>query len=268
MLPMIQRTDQNVGDSLPTGNSQEGLKVYFQPVGVLKNASVLGHQVLLADDRDKRFVRPELIQSRRASIHRKIRLEWRIATLAYRLGMRTGNSGCLFVNLSADLIVRFAAQHGIFGVYDLLRSEGVVSGTMVVNLCGYADLSTVSALIKVRNALREQGVRWAMAVPEDGRPAMLAWEKFKPDFVWLGERNIKGIDSTAHKRITMNAIRRISTELNIQLIACGISTPAEAVVLRDMGIDFGQGRLFGLPLSKPVAELLPAAVDSLNGKLL
>lgn len=249
--------------TLRSDKRNSGLKAYFQPIGSLQSASIMGHQVLLADDLGKRFVRPEGIGSHRGSIHRKTRLDWRVATLAYRLGVCHGDKGCLFLNLSADLVLRAAMQFGMSAIVEWMRGEGDDSGQLVVNLGGYDDLSMLDGLATVKAAMREQGVQLSLSLPADGRPSLLAWEKLRPDYAWLGRYSIQGVDSHPHKRVTVRAIRRISAEMNVQLIAGGICRPTEAVALRDLGVEFGQGRLLGQPLTKPVNKLLPVAVDSL-----
>jgi len=58
---------------------------------------------------------------------------------------------------------------------------------------------------------------------------------------------IRAIDHEAHKRLFIEAIQRAAHSIDLPLIAERVETEGEMRVLRDMGIDAMQGRLFGEP---------------------
>lgn len=79
---------------------------------------------------------------------------------------------------------------------------------------------------------------------------------FQPDILKIDMAMIRDIHQRPVARVIVAAILTVCRDLNIQPIAEGIETLAEARVLRDMGVTLFQGYLFG----RPGFEQLPPGV--------
>jgi len=62
------------------------------------------------------------------------------------------------------------------------------------------------------------------------------------------------IDSDAPRRALVTAIRRFADDMGITVVAEGIEREEQLIVLRDIGIDCGQGYLLGRPAPLPVGS--------------
>jgi len=65
---------------------------------------------------------------------------------------------------------------------------------------------------------------------------------------------------------TITALRRIAETFGTQMVAEGIEHTEELRVLRDLGIELGQGYLLGRPQAVSVGRLLPAACEVIHSR--
>jgi EAL domain-containing protein (putative c-di-GMP-specific phosphodiesterase class I) len=59
---------------------------------------------------------------------------------------------------------------------------------------------------------------------------------------------IRGIDTDPPRREVVNGLRGVAERIGAEVIAEGIETPEELQVIRELGIRFGQGYIFGAAL--------------------
>ncbi len=76
----------------------------------------------------------------------------------------------------------------------------------------------------------------------------------RPDFVKLDTSLVHGVNANLGRQAMVVGMRHFSRTAGCRLIAEGIETLAEAGTLRALGVEFGQGYLFGHPV--PVQMLL------------
>jgi len=76
---------------------------------------------------------------------------------------------------------------------------------------------------------------------------------FQPDLIKIDMRLIRGIDTSPARRAVVDGILTIATELDIAVLAEGIESEDEFVVLKEAGIRLFQGYWF----AKPAFEELP-----------
>ena len=67
------------------------------------------------------------------------------------------------------------------------------------------------------------------------------------DMVKIDIELIRGIDRSVPRRQIVMAVSRLCAEMEIEVIAEGIETRGELAVVRDIGIVYGQGFVFGRP---------------------
>lgn len=77
--------------------------------------------------------------------------------------------------------------------------------------------------------------------------------EFQPDLIKIDMKIIRGINSSPARRAVVTGIVGIAKELDITVLAEGIETEAEFLVLKEAGIRLFQGYWF----AKPVFEALP-----------
>jgi diguanylate cyclase (GGDEF)-like protein len=75
---------------------------------------------------------------------------------------------------------------------------------------------------------------------------------------------VQGVNREAFKVQTLRGLMRFAEIFGTTVIAEGIENADELKVVRDLGIEFGQGFFLGRPQSDPIHELPPAAADVLS----
>lgn len=81
---------------------------------------------------------------------------------------------------------------------------------------------------------------------------------FQPDLIKLDMALIRGIDGSHARQVIVAGIMHIARELGITVLAEGVETDAELVVLKSAGVTLFQGYLF----ARPGFETLPAVAGS------
>jgi EAL domain-containing protein (putative c-di-GMP-specific phosphodiesterase class I) len=90
-----------------------------------------------------------------------------------------------------------------------------------------------------------------------GYAGMKLLADFQPDLIKIDMDLIRNVDSNWARQVIVRSLVRLCAEMNIQVIAEGIETPAERDALHDMGIYLMQGYLFAKPAFKALATLSP-----------
>jgi EAL domain-containing protein (putative c-di-GMP-specific phosphodiesterase class I) len=73
----------------------------------------------------------------------------------------------------------------------------------------------------------------------------------RPEIVKLDRALTGQVDTDPPRRALVGAIRQFADDMGITVIAEGIEREEQLVVLRDMGVDCGQGYLLGRPAALP-----------------
>lgn len=82
---------------------------------------------------------------------------------------------------------------------------------------------------------------------------------FQPDLIKIDMDLIRSVDTNRARQAIVRGLVRLCEDMEIQVIAEGIETPAERDFLSDSGIWLMQGYLFAKPAFKAVAALNPPA---------
>jgi EAL domain-containing protein (putative c-di-GMP-specific phosphodiesterase class I) len=81
--------------------------------------------------------------------------------------------------------------------------------------------------------------------------------ELRPDFVKLDISLVRGVNANLGRQAMVVGMRHFSRAAGCRLVAEGVETPEEAAMLTSLGVEFGQGYLFGRP--EPVDAWAPAA---------
>ncbi|MEN3203064.1 MAG: EAL domain-containing protein [Atribacterota bacterium] len=72
----------------------------------------------------------------------------------------------------------------------------------------------------------------------------------KPDIVKIDMNFVRNVHREPLKKVVIMAITRLAQELGIKTIAEGVETEEEFSTIKDLGVDYAQGYLFGKPTSR------------------
>ncbi|OIQ59918.1 EAL domain-containing protein [Neomoorella thermoacetica] len=141
-------------------------------------------------------------------------------------------------------------------------------GVLAVNVTA-AGLVNLDAAAYANPSLIVELTEYGRREPQQLREAIAAWQRMgamlaiddvgpdigqlraalylKPDFIKLDRSLVAGCDRHSSKRLFLAQALEVCRFLGAGVIAEGIEKPGELKVLRDLGVEYGQGYLLGRP---------------------
>ncbi len=239
--------------------SQKKLYPVFQPIAMLSDGSIFSHEALIRGPDNSPFHSPDALL--RAAAHENLNFEFESQCVAVALARwgDLGESGRLFVNISAEALLRMLKSKSQDGLMALADSMGVTARMLVLEITEYERVADMDHLASAVQDIRAAGVSLALDDFGDGRSSLRLWSQLKPEFVKIDKYFTKAISQHADNLKTIQALQQIAAVFGSALIAEGIETEDDLRVLRDLGIKYGQGYLLGRPARLPREEIDEAA---------
>lgn len=124
--------------------------------------------------------------------------------------------------------------------------EGIDPGRLVLELSDTARIRSYEVTRKAVDALRERGVR--LAVDDVGAGEIDMWHilRLDPEIIKL-DRNLVADPNIRRNNALIRGLTLMARDLGILVIAEAIETETERHRLLELGVEFGQGFLFGKP---------------------
>ncbi len=206
----------------------------FQPIVDLRTREPVGYEALTRFPSGKP---PDVVFANAWSVDRGVELE--LATLEAAVEASLGLPAGLWldINLSPRL---------------LLESDRVghvpaeVGRPIVVEITEHEPIGDYDA---VRDAVRELGNDVRLAVDDAGAGVANFGHiiELDPDFVKLDMSLVRRVNAHLGRQALVVAMRHFGRSAGCRLVAEGIETELEAGTLLQLGVEFGQGYLFGRP---------------------
>lgn len=147
---------------------------------------------------------------------------------------------------------------------DLLRrSPARKAGLVIVEMTETAEIEDVPEAARTAEALREMGVPFCLDDFGAGAADMRLLRALTADIVKLDGSYVPGVTQGGRERAFVAGMVEIARAAGAEIVAERIETEGEAEVLHSLGVQFGQGWLFGrpgpLPRAGTTSGLKPAA---------
>jgi diguanylate cyclase (GGDEF)-like protein len=97
----------------------------------------------------------------------------------------------------------------------------------------------------------------------EGFSSLRLWSELRPEYVKIDMHFIQGINNDPVKLQFVRSIQEIAEKSNTLVIAEGIETQAELLVIRDIGVAYGQGYHLGRPHPQPARSASAEVVKAL-----
>ncbi len=258
-----RRLGRRMIHELSTALGSGELRCAFQPQIDLEAGSVVGLEALARWHREDRQQVPtrSLIDA----------LEWLGASREWlRVAMRDIESawkvaggrmsGRIWLNLMGSDVEETSATE-LLEIFAGTRVPLNRLGVEITTPIGRASISEAVALL---STLREQGIAVALDDVGDDRVPLLHVSELPIDMVKLDRCLIRGIDSQPALRAVVQSVKDLCGRLERDVLAEGVETVEEEVVLRRIGVRYVQGFLFAKPL--PISALAGFLRDRALGR--
>jgi blue light- and temperature-responsive anti-repressor len=171
---------------------------------------------------------------------------------AISLAARLGIDRPLHLNL---LPTSLDAPRPLLSTLEAARKAGIPADRIVLEVPESEVIVERMHFAALLKEVRARGVR--LAIDDFGATyaSLTLLNDFEPDLIKLDMRLIRAVDRPGPRQSILRAIRRACYDLDIDVIAEGVETPAEYQFLLSQKVRFFQGYLF----ARPAFEAFPKA---------
>ncbi|SDQ23505.1 diguanylate cyclase/phosphodiesterase [Paraburkholderia fungorum] len=238
------------------------LSAVFQPIVEFEDGAILGYEGLIRGPAGTPLEAPFALFSQALAEGCAIELERAAARTCIETFAKLDTAGKLFLNFSAGAIRQLAAARE--DTLALLRDCGIDPQRIVIELTEQSAIPDMADFAPVVAALRDTGAQFALDDYGTANASMNLWVRLQPDVVKIDRFFIHDIASDPLKFEAVRAMQHFAKASGAQLVAEGIENEADLIVVRDMGIGYGQGFFFGRPHAQPALKVSEAARDAMR----
>src|SRR5471032_1456595 len=233
------------------------LSALFQPIIDLRSGAVIAYEGLIRGPSDSPLHAPlNLFKAARAyqltveveHLCRRVVLE-RFAEMAL--------PGKLFLNVSPECLLQRDARHG--KTLEALAEIGIHPDRIIIELTENQPTYDYEAMREAVLHYRNMGFQIANDDLGEGFSSLRLWSELRQEYVKIDMHFIQGINADPVKLQFVRSIQQIADKSDTLVIAEGIETQTELLVLRDLGVAYAQGYHLGRPNAQP-AQTAPAEV--------
>jgi diguanylate cyclase (GGDEF)-like protein/PAS domain S-box-containing protein len=161
------------------------------------------------------------------------------------------------INLSSKQLRR---QGLVRTVEEALARADLEAHTLALDMTETVLIRVSEDNTQALDALKEMGVRLGLDDFGTGYSSLSYLKRLPVDRVKVDKSFVKGLGENATDTALVRMIIDLCHTLGVEIVAEGIETSEQAVLLRDMGCDLGQGYYFARPLrGEELVERLPKA---------
>ncbi|CAM8632115.1 GGDEF domain [Comamonadaceae bacterium] len=227
----------------------------FQPIVKLDDGSVYAHEALIRGPQGTALHTPDALLRAADEEGLGYAFETACVRATLRSWGRMQTAGRLFVNVSAEVLITAYEGRGQQGLLDWIQDFHVTPRMMVLEITEHERVDNMDRLAEVVQEVRAAGLALALDDFGDGRSSLRLWSQIKPEVVKIDKYFTRNISAHGDKLKTIQALQHIATIFGTALVAEGIETAEDLRVLRDVGIEYGQGYFLGRPDAVPLQWL-------------
>jgi EAL domain-containing protein (putative c-di-GMP-specific phosphodiesterase class I) len=175
-------------------------------------------------------------------------LDLAVARLACEAAARTASP--VAFNLSGQSVQSAGFRQRLVEL--LSTSTARTAGLISIEMTEAAELEDMAEASRTADALRVLGVPFCLDDFGAGAADIRLLRELKADIVKLDGSYVPGVAQGGRERTFVAGMVEIARGAGAEIIAERLETEAEADVLRKLGVQYGQGWLFGRPGTLPV----------------
>lgn len=238
------------------------LNVLFQPIADMQKGEIIGYEGLIRGPSDSPLHSP-LNLFKVANAHAmSVQLEKLCCQVVTRRFAELKLPGKLFLNIGPESLLRYDAQAD--NVLSDILEPGIDPDRVIIELTENQPTYDYDLLRQTAMYYRKRGFRIAIDDLGEGFSSLRLWSELRPEFVKIDMHFTQGINQDPVKLQFVRSIHEIAKECGSMAIAEGIETSTEMLLLRDLGIPYGQGYHLARPAATPASILSSDLVKSLN----
>jgi EAL domain-containing protein (putative c-di-GMP-specific phosphodiesterase class I) len=129
-----------------------------------------------------------------------------------------------------------------------LRSSGADPGRLTVELTEHVMLKDIDEVSAIMQGLKDLGIKFALDDFGTGYSSLSYLKRLPIDTLKIDRSFIYDLENDPSDRAIVQTILNIARNLKVSVIAEGVETEVQSLMLRQLGCHAYQGYLFGTPM--------------------
>ncbi|MGV8893168.1 MAG: GGDEF domain-containing protein [Burkholderiaceae bacterium] len=238
------------------------LSALFQPIIQLQNGEIIGYEGLIRGPSDSPLHSPLTLFKVAWANNMTVKLEHLCRQVVLKKFAELELPGKLFLNVSPECLLQRDAKHG--QTLDLIHQCGIHPERVIIELTENQPTYDYQLLGQAVTHYRQMGFQIAIDDLGEGFSSLRLWSELRPEYVKIDMHFIQGIDNDPVKMQFVKSIQEIAEKSGTKVIAEGIETQAEMLLVRSLGVAHGQGYHIARPHAQP-SIVLSAEVGNVLG---
>ena len=226
---------------------EEHFVLYMQPVMSMSGGEISHYEALIRIVVDQELILPESFIGSAERYGLITRIDYWVVKRAIAIiqeQSRLGNEISLAINLSGDDVGELNFLHWIM---DQLESAGDVAHKLIFEVTETAAVKHMAQAGYFISTLKALGCRFALDDFGTGFSSYRHLKQLDVDWVKIDGRFIRNIARSHSDQIFVRSTVDIAASFNIKTVAEYVETNLSYELLKELGVDYGQGFYLGRP---------------------
>ncbi len=225
--------------------AEEDVHTLVHPVLDLRDLSVIGYEALSRGPEGGEFERPDKLFAVAYDADLVLELERLCRRKALGTAAGLPSDRLLFLNIEPEAVADPELRDAMFT--SLLADVGMSPDRIVLELTERSAIDDFRTFRATLQYLRAMGFKVAVDDAGAGYGSLQCLAEVHPEWLKIDICLVRGIDSDEMRRQLVSSLVRFAEQMNVNLVAEGIETAEELATLREIGVAYGQGYIFGEP---------------------
>ncbi|MHB1341920.1 MAG: GGDEF domain-containing phosphodiesterase [Coriobacteriia bacterium] len=224
----------------------EDIRTFVHPVLKLDDLEVIGYEALSRGPEASEFERPDKLFKVAYDSDLVLRLE----RLCRKRALETANDlpagRLMFINVEPEAVADPELRDVMFS--SLVAQTQLSPGRVVLEITERTAITDFAAFRSTLEYLRMLGFSVAVDDAGAGYGSLQCLAEVHPEWLKIDISLVRGLDTDEVRYQLIDSLVTFADRMNVKLIAEGIETMGELEALRRLGVTYGQGFLFSLPV--------------------
>jgi len=224
----------------------EAISTLVHPVFDLADMRVIGYEALSRGPEGSEFERPDKLFAVAYDTDLVLRLERLCRKKALEAATGLSADKLLFLNIEPDAVCDPELREAL--TTSLLAQARIGADRVVLEITERAAITDFTAFRSTLEYVRALGFKVAIDDAGAGYGSLQCLAEVHPDWLKIDMSLVRSCDTDDVRAQLVSSLVRFADKVGVGLIAEGIETREELHTLRDLGVKYGQGFLFTLPV--------------------
>lgn len=234
----------------------------FQPIIDMSAGEIVGYEGLIRGPSDSALHTPQNLFRAARQCELSLEVEQICREITLQRFVDLSLPGKLFLNVSPECLTQPNARND--ETISFIKSIGLNPERVIIELTESQPTYDYSVLREAAIYYRSVGFEIAIDDLGEGFSSLRLWSELRPEYVKIDMHFIQGINLDPVKLHFVQSIQQIAENSGSRVIAEGIETSGELMVLRDIGVPYGQGYLIARPNANPALAISAQAAKVLD----